>query len=107
MERGRRYSPREELAERSALGAIYLRRLRHLQLALALVALVAFGGPIGALPLVLLVAPGLNDAEVLGVPLAIALLVAPPFAAFVALGWLYARRADGLDEQFRDLIDEG
>jgi putative solute:sodium symporter small subunit len=107
MERGRRYSPREELAERSALGAIYLRRLRHLQLALGLVALVAFGGLIGALPLVLLVAPGLNEVEVLGVPLAIALLVAPPFAAFVALGWLYARRADGLDEQFRDLIDEG
>jgi putative solute:sodium symporter small subunit len=107
MPRGPRFSARHELAERSALGAIYLRRLRHLQLALALVALVAFGGLIGALPLVLLVAPGLNDAEVLGVPLAIGLLVVPPFAAFVALGWLYARRADGLDEQFRDLIDEG
>jgi uncharacterized membrane protein YhaH (DUF805 family) len=101
----RRGLTREELAEATAHGRIYLRRLRRAQLALSLLAVVAFGGLVGALPLVMLLVPPLRDIDVLGLPLAI-LLVLTPFPLFVALGWLHARRADGLDAAFRDLIGE-
>jgi len=41
---------------------------------------------------------------VLGVPVAVAVLLVPPFVVFVALAWLYQRRADALDAEFRDLV---
>lgn len=95
-----------ELAEGTAHGQLYLERLRRAQLTLALLALVAFGGLIGALPLLLLLVPSLAEADVWGVPLPIALVVGVPFPLFVAIGWLHQRRADGLDEQFRRLVTE-
>ena len=64
--------------------AVYLRRLRREQLRLALLSLVAFGGAIGALPLILYLLPGLHDAQLLGVPLPIWLVVVPPFPLFFA-----------------------
>jgi putative solute:sodium symporter small subunit len=98
-----------ELAEGTAHGRLYLERLRRAQLALALLALIAFGGLIGALPLVLLLVPSLAQVELLGVPLPLWLVVVVPFPLFLAIGWLFQRRADGLDEQFRALVsgDDG
>lgn len=98
--------PPEDLAEVTAHGDVYLRRLRRAQLSLSLHSLVAFGGLIGALPLLLYLLPGLNRVDVLGVPLAIWLVVVPPFPLFVALGWLQQRRADGLDAAFRELVGD-
>ena len=98
--------PTEELNEATAHAAVYLRRLRHEQLRLALLSLVAFGGAIGALPLILYLLPSLQDVHVLGVPLPIWLVVVPPFPLFFFIGWLEQRRADGLDEAFRDLVEE-
>jgi hypothetical protein len=103
---GRR-STREELAEATPHGDVYLRRLERRQLGLSLVALVAFGGLIGALPLALLLMHGLARATVLGVPVSVLLVAVPPFPLFVAIGWLYQRRADALDESFRDLVGRG
>jgi hypothetical protein len=68
---------------------------------------VAFGGAIGALPLILYLLPGLHDVQLLGVPVPIWLVVVPPFPLFFAIGWLEQRRADGLDEAFRDLVEDG
>jgi hypothetical protein len=102
----RRRLPREELAERTALGDVYLRRLRRAQLNLSLLSLVAFGGLVGALPLVIYLVPGLQDFDVLGVPLPIVLIAIPPFPLFVAMGFAYQRRADALDAAFRDLAEE-
>jgi hypothetical protein len=99
--------PRDELARGTAHGGVYLRRLRRAQLGLSLLALVVFAGLIGSLPLVLHLIPALERVEVLGVPLDLALVVAPPLVLFVALGALYERRADGLDRDFRDLVDRG
>jgi hypothetical protein len=99
-------SLRPELAEGTAHGAVYLRRLRRAQLGLALVSLVAFGGLVGALPLVLYLMPSLSHTELLGIPLAILLVVIPPFPLFVVIGWLHQRRADGLDAAFRAVVDE-
>lgn len=97
--------PRDELAEATAHGDVYIRRLRRAQLAVSLLALTAFGGLVGALPLVLFLVPGLQDVLVLGVPLPIVLVVVPPFPLFVAIGWLHQHRADALDAAFRDLVE--
>ena len=91
----------------TAHGDVYLRRLRRAQLALSLVTLVAFGGLVGALPLLLYVSPQMiNETDILGVPLAIWLVVVPPYPLFVAIGWLQQRRADGLDSAFRELVGD-
>jgi len=97
--------PREELAEPTAHGGLYLRRLVRAQLGLSLSGLVAFGGLVGSLPLALVLLPGLARLDVLGVPLPIVLLVVPPFPLFLVLGWLYARRAERLEASFRELVD--
>jgi hypothetical protein len=82
---------------------VYLRRLRREQLRLSLV---AFGGAIGALPLILYLLPGLHDVELLGVPLPIWLVVVPPFPLFFAIGWLEQRRADALDAAFGEMLGD-
>jgi hypothetical protein len=96
---------RDELAETTAHGLVYLRRLRHSQLMLSLLVLVAFGGLVGALPLFLFLVPSLSRVTFLGVPLTLVLMLAP-FPLCVGIGWLYERRADALDGSFRDLIAE-
>ena len=100
-----RRTPRDELAEATAHGGLYLRRLIRAQLGLSVVALIAFGGIVGALPLALLLLPGLEDVSVLGVPLPIFLIAWPPFPLFIAIAVIYARRAAALEESFRDLVE--
>lgn len=98
-------SPRDELADRSALGDVYLRRLVRAQLSLALLSLVAFGGIVGGAPLALALMPFLREWQLLGLPVALWLLLAPlPF--LVAVGWVHQRRADALDEAFAELLRE-
>jgi putative solute:sodium symporter small subunit len=99
-------SPRQELADSTAHGDVYLRRLRHAQLHLSLLALVAFGAVFGVLPLALYLLPGLDKVHLLGVPLPIWILLVPLWPLFIAIGWLYARRADALDAAFRDLVEK-
>lgn len=98
-------SPRDELAEATAHGHVYLRRLRHAQLNLSLLGLTAFGAVFGVLPLVLYLLPHLNRIRLLGVPLALWVMILPLLPLFLAIGWLYARRADALDDAFRDLVE--
>ena len=97
-------TPRDELAESTEVGGVYLRRLVRAQLTLSLLALIAFGGIFGGLPLALYLWPGLQHVQVLGVPLPVFLVAVPMYPFFVAVGWLYRRQADGLDEAFRDLV---
>jgi hypothetical protein len=100
----RRRTPRDEIAERTAHGDVYLRRLRRAQLALTTVSVIAFGALVGALPALLVLAPSLGRHHLAGVPLADWLVIGPLFPLLVAIGWLYQRRADALDEAFRDLV---
>jgi O-antigen/teichoic acid export membrane protein len=100
----RRRTPRDELAEATTHGEVYLRRLVRAQLALSISALVAFIGLLGALPLLLFLVPHLASISVIGIPLPLLLVAFPLFPLFVAIGWTYQRRADGLDEAFRDLV---
>ncbi len=101
---GRRRTPRDELAEATAHGGVYLRRLVRAQLALSLLALVAFAGILGSLPLLLYLVPTLRHVSLFGVPLPIWLVAVPLFPLFVGLGLIYQRRANALDEAFRDLV---
>ncbi len=98
-------SPREELAESTAHGHVYLRRLRRAQLSLSLFALVAFGTLFGVLPLAIYLLPGLHRVHLLGIPIALWVMIFPLMPLFLAIGWLYARRADALDDAFRDLVE--
>ena len=98
-------SPRQELADSTEHGEVYLRRLRRDQLQLSLLALVAFGAVFGILPLALYLLPGLDRITLIGVPVTIWLLIVPLSPLFIAIGWLYARRADALDAAFRDLVE--
>ncbi len=98
--------PSRDLTEATAHAAVYLSRLRREQLRLALLSLVAVGGAIFALPLILYLIPGLHDAQLFGVPVPIWLVVVPPFPLFLGIGLLEQRRADGLDEAFRELVEE-
>jgi hypothetical protein len=95
--------PRDELADATALGDLYLRRLIRAQLSVSVLALVTFGALLGGLPLMLLLLPGLGDVDVLGVPLPLALVGVPMFPFLLGLGWLYQHRADALDATFGDL----
>ena len=105
MSRPPRRLPRDELAESTAYGGLFLRRLIRSQLSLSVAALVAFGGIVGSLPLALYLLPGLQDVELLGVPLPILIVAVPPFPLFIAIAALYARRAAALEEAFRDLVE--
>jgi O-antigen/teichoic acid export membrane protein len=100
----RQRTPREELAEGTPHGDVYLGELIRSQLRLSLLALGAFGGLVGSLPLLFLLFPGLNDVDPLGVPLPVLILIAPLFPLIVVIGFLYQRRADALDEAFRDVV---
>jgi hypothetical protein len=97
-------TPREELAEGTPHGDVYLGRLIRAQLRLSLLALGAFGGLVGSLPLLFLLWPGLEDLELVGVPVPVVVLAAPLFPLIVVIGLLYQRRADGLDDTFRDVV---
>ncbi|MBV9466458.1 MAG: hypothetical protein JO206_01200 [Solirubrobacterales bacterium] len=99
-----RRTPRDELAEETAHGELYLSRLRRAQLELSLLGLVAFGGLVGSLPLLFAVIPGLAHIHLLGIPLAALLVAGPAFPLFAVIGFVYERRANALDESFRDLI---
>lgn len=99
-------SPREELAERTAHGEVYLRRLIRSQLTLSFLGLAAFGGLVGSLPLLFLLAPGLQDVDLLGVPLPLLILAVPLFPLIALIGLLYQRRADAIDDAFRDAVSE-
>ena len=100
-----RPTPRDELAEATPHGRLYLRRLIRSQLGLSVVGLIAFAGFLGSLPLALYLIPGLEEIDVWGVPLPLLLIVLPPYPVFVAFGWLYARRAQALEQAFRDLVE--
>ena len=41
----------------------------------------------------------------LGVPLPIVIIAWPPFPLFIAIAALYARRAEALEQSFRDLVE--
>lgn len=101
-----RRTARDELAEDTAHGELYLTQLRRAQLELSVLGLLAFGGVVGSLPLLFALLPALAHVAVVGVPLAAWMVAAPAFPIFVVIAVVYERRANALDQSFRDLIRE-
>jgi hypothetical protein len=98
-------TPRDELRDTTEHGGLYLRRLMRAQLGLSLLTVLAFGGFMGSLPLALYLLPGLQDVDLLGVPLPLVIVVVPLFPVFIAFGLVYVRRASALEAEFRDLVE--
>jgi putative solute:sodium symporter small subunit len=98
------HTPRDELADATAHGEVYLRRLRQAQLALSITALITFGALVGVLPIALYLLPGLQKAQLFGVPVAVWLVIVPLSPLFLMIAVLYSRRADALDDSFRELV---
>jgi hypothetical protein len=97
-------SPRDELRDTTEHGGLYLRRLMRAQLSLSVLTVIAFGGLMGALPLALYLLPGLQEIQVLGVPLPLVIVAVPLYPVFIAFGFVYERRAEALEDEFRDLV---
>jgi hypothetical protein len=97
--------PLDDLAQTTAVGELYIRRLMRAQLGLSLTALLSFGGVFAGLPLALWLAPGVDRVQVFGVPLTLLVLCVAVFPVLIAVGRLYERRANALDEAFRDLME--
>jgi putative solute:sodium symporter small subunit len=57
------------------------------------------------LPVALYLLPAFDRVQLLGVPLGLWIVVVPMLPGFVAIGWVYARRADAVDESFRELVE--
>jgi hypothetical protein len=98
---------RDELAEDTAYGELYLSRLRRMQLELSLFGLGVFGGLVGSLPLLFALVPNLPHVQPLGIPLSALLVCGVPCPLVVLIGVVYQRRADALDAAFRELVREG
>jgi putative solute:sodium symporter small subunit len=49
--------------------------------------------------------PALRRVMLLGVPIGLWILIVPMLPLFLAIGWVYARRADALDDAFREVVE--
>jgi hypothetical protein len=96
-----------DVHEQTALGGVYLRSLLRAQLILAVRVLLLMGVPLGGLPLLFHLAPGLADVQVLGLPVAWVLLGFVVYPFLLLLGWRYVRRVERNERDFADLVRGG
>ncbi|MDP9820953.1 hypothetical protein [Nocardioides massiliensis] len=94
-----------EIDRQSLVGEVYMTSLLRAQLRLAVIVLVALTVTVGALPLVFLQFPGLNDILVLGMPLPWVMLAFGIYPVLVVLGWLYVRAAERNEQAFADVVE--
>ncbi|MBC6470386.1 hypothetical protein HKK74_33575 [Actinomadura alba] len=100
-----RHPGTREIDEQTGLGEVYMRSLIRSQLRLALSVCVAVTGVIGGLPALFLLAPGLGDLRLLGVPLPWLLLAVLIYPLFVVCAWWYVRQAERVEQDFAELVD--
>jgi len=93
-----------ELREQTLVGAIFLSALMRRQLRLSLMVAAVFLVGLGIQPLLPVFWPQYGDTTVLGVPLPWLVLGVLSYPALVVLGLLYIRRAEGIDDDFTDLL---
>lgn len=100
----RRRAATSDIDEQTRLGEVYMRSLVRAQLRLGLLTAGGVLGLFGALPLLFLVAPGLREIELLGVPLAWLLLGVLVYPFLVGAAWLYVRQAERVERDFTELV---
>ena len=93
-----------DVHEQTPLGGVYLRSLLRAQLILAVRVLLLMGVPLGGLPLLFHLAPGLADVQVLGLPVAWVLLGIVVYPFLLLLGWRYVRQVERNESDFADLV---
>jgi hypothetical protein len=102
--RARRRTATSDIDEQTRLGEVYMRSLIRTQLRLGLLVACAVLGLLGSLPLLFLVAPGLREVELLGVPLPWVLLGVVVYPFLVCTAWLYVRQAERVERDFTELV---
>ncbi|MBA2697980.1 MAG: hypothetical protein H0U61_04305 [Nocardioidaceae bacterium] len=103
--RTRRVAVTEEIDEQTGVGDAFMRSLIRSQLRLGLLVLAALGVVVGLLPLLFVVAPGVRNSEVVGVPLAWVVLGFLVYPVLVALGWFYVRHAERTERDFAEMVE--
>jgi hypothetical protein len=96
---------RDELADQTAVGDVFIRSLIRAQLGLALRVLVVLVGLLGGLPLLFAAVPATGRAEVGGIALPWLLLGFAAFPLLLLLGVIYARHAERNERDFADLVE--
>nr|WP_218876879.1 hypothetical protein [Nocardioides marinisabuli] len=96
-----------EVDDETPLGTLYLGSLLREQLWLAVRTLVVLVLGLGVLPVLFVLAPGLTEVQVLGLPLAWLLLGVLAYPFLVLLGWRYLRRAESNEDAFVELMEAG
>ncbi|MER6948581.1 hypothetical protein ABT294_31635 [Nonomuraea sp. NPDC000554] len=100
-----RYPATREIDEQTHLGEVYMRSLLRTQFRLAIFVCTVLACVVGGLPLLFLIVPELREVDVLGVPLAWAVLGGLIYPGFVAGAWLYVRHAERNERHFADLVE--
>jgi hypothetical protein len=105
-ERDREHAGRRlrDLLEQTQVGTVFLAALMRRQLRLSLAIATAFLVGLGVQPLLPEIWPSYGDASVLGLPLPWLVLGVLTYPGLVILGLLYVRRAEGIDDDFTDLL---
>jgi hypothetical protein len=93
-----------DLLEQTQVGTVFLGALMRRQLRLSLAITAAFLVGLGVQPLLPEFWPSYGDASVLGLPLPWLVLGVLTYPGLVILGLLYVRRAEGIDDDFTDLL---
>jgi hypothetical protein len=96
---------RDELADQTAVGDVFIRSLIRAQLGLALRVLVVLVGLLGGLPLLFVLVPSAGRADVGGLSLPWLLLGVAAFPLLLLLGVVYARQAERNEREFADLVE--
>jgi hypothetical protein len=93
-----------DLLEQTQVGTVFLGALMRRQLRLSLAVTAAFLVGLGIQPVLPEIWPGYADSTVLGLPLPWLVLGVLSYPLLVILGLLYVRRAEGIDDDFTDLL---
>lgn len=94
-----------ELEEQTPVGEIFLSALMRRQLSLSLRVAATLAVILGMQPLVAWVWPGYADLHLLGIPVPWLVLGVASYPVLIALGLFYVREADGIDDEFSDLLE--
>ncbi|NUP59096.1 MAG: DUF485 domain-containing protein [Pseudarthrobacter sp.] len=95
-----------ETAQDSDVGQVFVRSLIRSQLRLALVVAAGFLLILAAFPLLLVLAPGLAETGIAGVPFGWLLLGVGIYPVIGLSAWLYVRTAARNEARYRDLAGE-
>ncbi len=105
VRRRRRRSAADEIDRQTRVGAVYLRALMRTQLRLGLSTVALVVVPLGVLPLLFGLVPGVRGLQAGPLPLWWLVLGFLVYPAILAVGGWYVRSAERNEKRFTDLIE--